>query len=197
MKLKRSKFVDKTIIPNDDFRVLQKVLESAVNAFYDIRSEMADAGKITVQYLNIMEEMKKFNEKMREISIKDSTEEKIKVYDCGVKNTMKVLGMLLKQEDGRPSLIYNKTDAETSEIVRYTNLSTVIKELLGEKNTGGIGMDKQDERKLLNTLKSIDGTLKRIEQALGTKKERFVPEICDSKGNVRKCYGKPVANPEN
>lgn len=58
-------------------------------------------------------------------------------------------------------------------------------------------MDKQDEKKLLNTLKSIDGTLKRIEQLLGTKKERFVPEICDSEGNVRKCYGKPVANPEN
>ena len=58
-------------------------------------------------------------------------------------------------------------------------------------------MDKQDERKLLNTLKSIDGTLKRIEQSLGTKKERFVPEICDSEGNVHKCYGKPVSNPEN
>lgn len=58
-------------------------------------------------------------------------------------------------------------------------------------------MDKQDERKLLNTLKSIGGTLKRIEQSLETKKERFVPEICDSEGNVRKCYGKPVSNPEN
>lgn len=55
----------------------------------------------------------------------------------------------------------------------------------------------EGKEELLNTLKSIDGTLKRIEQSLGTKKERFVPEVCDSEGNVRKCYGKPVANHEN
>lgn len=35
-------------------------------------------------------------------------------------------------------------------------------------------MDKQDERKLLNTLKSIDGTLKRIEQSLATEKQHEV-----------------------
>lgn len=29
---------------------------------------------------------------------------------------------------------------------------------------GGAKVEKQDEKKLLNTLKSIDGTLKRIEQ---------------------------------
>lgn len=34
-------------------------------------------------------------------------------------------------------------------------------------------MDKQDE-KLLNTLKSIDGTLKRIEQSLVAEKQREV-----------------------
>ena len=35
-------------------------------------------------------------------------------------------------------------------------------------------MDKQDERKLLNTLKSIDGTLKRIEQDLSAEKQHKV-----------------------
>lgn len=35
-------------------------------------------------------------------------------------------------------------------------------------------MDKQDERKLLNTLKSIDGTLKRIEQILSADKQHEV-----------------------
>lgn len=35
-------------------------------------------------------------------------------------------------------------------------------------------MDKQDERKLLNTLRSIDGTLKRIEQALAAEKQHEV-----------------------
>lgn len=35
-------------------------------------------------------------------------------------------------------------------------------------------MDKQDERKLLNTLKSIDGTLKRIEQSITAEKQHEV-----------------------
>lgn len=35
-------------------------------------------------------------------------------------------------------------------------------------------MDKQEERKLLNTLKSIDGTLKRIEQSLVTENQHEV-----------------------
>lgn len=35
-------------------------------------------------------------------------------------------------------------------------------------------MDKQDERKLLNTLKGIDGTLKRIEQSLTAEKRHEV-----------------------
>lgn len=35
-------------------------------------------------------------------------------------------------------------------------------------------MDKQEERKLLNTLKSIDGTLKRIEQSLTAEKQHEV-----------------------
>lgn len=35
-------------------------------------------------------------------------------------------------------------------------------------------MDKQEERKLLNTLKSIDGTLKSIEQSLAAEKQHEV-----------------------
>lgn len=35
-------------------------------------------------------------------------------------------------------------------------------------------MEKQDERKLLNALKSIDGALKRIEQSLATEKQHEV-----------------------
>lgn len=35
-------------------------------------------------------------------------------------------------------------------------------------------MEKQDEKKLLNTLKSIDGTLKRIEQLLSTENQHSV-----------------------
>lgn len=55
----------------------------------------------------------------------------------------------------------------------------------------------EEKEELLNTLKSIDGTLKRIEQSIETKKERFVPEFGDNKGNVCKCYGRPTANPES
>lgn len=54
-----------------------------------------------------------------------------------------------------------------------------------------------EREELLNTLKSIDGALKRIEQSIETKKERFVPEFGDNKGNVCKCYGRPTANLES
>lgn len=48
-------------------------------------------------------------------------------------------------------------------------------------------MDKQDE-KLLNTLKSIDGTLKRIEQSL--KEENRIKEAV---GRVHKDFINPAA----
>lgn len=39
---------------------------------------------------------------------------------------------------------------------------------------GGAKLEKQDEKKLLNTLKSIDGTLKRIEQSLLAENQHIV-----------------------
>lgn len=51
-----------------------------------------------------------------------------------------------------------------------------------------LGMDKQDERKLPDTLKSIDGTLKRIEQSL--KEENRIKEAV---GRVYKDFINPVA----
>lgn len=39
---------------------------------------------------------------------------------------------------------------------------------------GGAKLEKQDEEKLLNTLKSIDGTLKRIEQSLLAENQNIV-----------------------
>ena len=75
-----------------------------------------------------MAEMEKYNTKMREIAIAGSTEEKIAAYDIGVKNTMSNLEMLLDTLRGTP-LIYDKKDADTPDVVRYTNLSTVIMEL--------------------------------------------------------------------
>ena len=39
---------------------------------------------------------------------------------------------------------------------------------------GGAKLEKQDEEKLLNTLKSIDGTLKRIEQSLLAENQHIV-----------------------
>lgn len=55
-------------------------------------------------------------------------------------------------------------------------------------------MDKQEERKLLNTLKSIDGTLKRIEQSLKKKEDKFIPEMSDGQGNVYPITGEPKAD---
>ena len=39
---------------------------------------------------------------------------------------------------------------------------------------GGVKLEKQDEKKLLNTLKSIDGTLKRIEQLLAAESQHEI-----------------------
>ena len=43
---------------------------------------------------------------------------------------------------------------------------------------GGAKLEKQDEKKLLNTLKSIDGTLKRIEQSLLAENHDSTPKDC-------------------
>lgn len=54
-------------------------------------------------------------------------------------------------------------------------------------------MDKQDERKLLNTLKSIDGTLKRIEQDLKSRslnsKEMFEETLRMSSDAGKSAFG--------
>lgn len=49
-------------------------------------------------------------------------------------------------------------------------------------------MDKQDERKLLNTLKSIDGTLKRIEQSIAAEKQHEVIQEAVSQAMMGKKY---------
>lgn len=55
----------------------------------------------------------------------------------------------------------------------------ILKKREEDRIAGGVGMDKQDERKLLNTLNNIDSTLKRIEQSLMAEKQHgVIKELC-------------------
>lgn len=95
--------------------------------------------------------------------------------------------MLLQQME----LLLDKAKERKDDSDDLTKLS------FGMSNIARAIANCEEKEELLNTLKSIDGTLKHIEQSLRTKKERFVPEFCDSEGNIRKDYGKPTINPEN
>lgn len=54
---------------------------------------------------------------------------------------------------------------------------------------GGAKLKKQDEKKLLNTLKSIDGTLKRIEQSLSAENRYSVIKEAVSHAVMGEKYG--------
>lgn len=51
-------------------------------------------------------------------------------------------------------------------------------------------MEKQDEKKLLTTLKSIDGTLKRIEQLLAVSHDMIGEKYDSTPGNNTVCFKK-------
>lgn len=85
---------------------------------------------IKVEKIDILKEMEILNARMRKVAVKNSAEEKIKAYDCGVENTMECLKSLITHEtDGeKDRLIYQKY-GEQSEIVRYEKFSEILREL--------------------------------------------------------------------
>lgn len=86
--------------------------------------------KVIVEKIDILEEMKVLNKKMREAVIKETTlEEESKAYDIGVKNTMSALKSLITHsEEERNRLIYQKY-GEQSDMVQYITLEQVIKDM--------------------------------------------------------------------
>lgn len=85
---------------------------------------------VIVEKMDILKEMEVLNERVREVVVKNSTEEKIKAYDIGVENTMNCLKSLIVHEsDGeKDRLIYQKYGAQC-DIVTYWPLEEVLKEL--------------------------------------------------------------------
>lgn len=86
--------------------------------------------KIQVEQIDILKEMEVLNKRMRDAALEGcASEEKIKAYDIGVKNTMSALESLITHAEGeKDRLIYQKY-GEQFDIVRYRLLKDVLKEL--------------------------------------------------------------------
>lgn len=97
-----------------------------------------DITQISVEKIDIFKEMEFYNAKMREVAVKNSTEEKIKAYDYGVKNTMEVLKMLFLN-DGKPTskLIYQNSNEPLNKMAHCVRLSEVLTELQECGQIGG------------------------------------------------------------
>lgn len=92
---------------------------------------MKNLDDISVEMVDIVEEMKVFNNRISETVYTNMTDEQKKCYDLGVKNTMNALESIInlsgKTQD---RLIYQKNGIQ-SDIVRYATLDKVINELFG------------------------------------------------------------------
>lgn len=89
--------------------------------------------KVMVQKVDILKHMEVINKRMREFAIKDSTDDKIKAYDIGVKNTMSALEALITNEKLEGDrLIYQKY-GEHSNGIRFMTLPDVLEELKENK----------------------------------------------------------------
>lgn len=101
-----------------------------------------DISKVMVEKMDILGQAEYYNKKMRDEAIKGASEEKIKAYDCGVKNTMEVLKMLITHSgDGEKDRIIYQKYGEVSNVVQKRRLSHVLNEL---EETGQIDLAKED-----------------------------------------------------
>ena len=93
-----------------------------------------EAKDMIVEEIDILKTMEMLNKRTMESVSKKLTEEQMKVYDIGVKNTMNCLEFLITDQQGRQEnrLIYQKY-GEPTEVHTYRNLSDVLKELEDKK----------------------------------------------------------------
>ena len=93
---------------------------------------MKNLDTIPIEKSDILSEMEVLNTRCRKIAIKGTeTEQEIKAYDLGVKNTMSMLASLINpgmKNENR--LIFQKYGIQ-SNMARYVRLSEVLKELYG------------------------------------------------------------------
>lgn len=100
-----------------------------------------DISEVMVERIDILEEMKILNEKMRNSAITGkTTKEQISAYDVGVENTMLALKSLITHSDDgeKDRLIYQKY-GERTDVIWYELLSDVLKEL---KSSGQLDLAK-------------------------------------------------------
>lgn len=100
---------------------------------------MKNINDISVEMVDIVEEMKVLNDRISETVCTNMTEGQKKCYDLGVQNTMSALKSVIDtaEIDGdntkdveKNRLIYQKYGVR-SDIVRYIRLSDIINELYG------------------------------------------------------------------
>ena len=100
---------------------------------------MKNLDEISVEMVDILEEMKALNKKISDSVCANMTDEQKKCYDLGVQNTMSALKGIVNTDecDGKGTkevekdrLIYQKYGMQ-SDIVRYIKLSDAINELYG------------------------------------------------------------------
>lgn len=88
-----------------------------------------DFKDVIVEEIDILKTMEMLNNRVRESVFEKLSEETMKIYDIGVKNTMSCLKSLITaQHDGKKNrLIYQKY-GEPTEVHTYRKLSDVLKE---------------------------------------------------------------------
>lgn len=92
--------------------------------------------KVEVEEIDILKTTEFFNTQAKEVAAQNATEEQIKAYDLGVKNTMSILEHLIAQTKygKKDRLIYLKY-GEPHLYSRYKSLSKVLEEMqIGGKN---------------------------------------------------------------
>lgn len=100
---------------------------------------MKNINEISVEMVDIVEEMKALNDRISETVCNNMTDEQRKYYDLGVQNTMSALKSIIDTTENdsektkdveKNRIIYQKYGAK-SDIVLYIRLSDVINELYG------------------------------------------------------------------
>lgn len=100
---------------------------------------MKKLDEISIEVVDILEEMKVLNNRISETVCTNMTDEQKKCYDLGIQNTMSALKSIIdtieidgeKTKDVEKDRIIYQKYGEQSNIVRYNKLSNILDELYG------------------------------------------------------------------
>lgn len=100
---------------------------------------MKKLDEISIEVVDILEEMKVLNNRIFETVCTNMTDEQKKCYDLGIQNTMSALKSVIdtteigdgKTKDVEKDRIIYQKYGEQSNVVRYNKLSNILDELYG------------------------------------------------------------------